>query len=265
MSYFAVIGNPVEHSLSPLIHQQFAARAGIALRYEKIVSEPDQFTETVRTFQSQHGTGMNVTHPFKTNALTLCDQLSHYAQKAGSVNTLHCRDDGTIKGHNTDGPGLILDLDNHNICVADKNILILGAGGAIRGILPAIITEQPEQLVVANRTKNKAQTLAKHFALEACDLQTIPNRLFDLVIHGTTLGRSHTPFSLPTITLKPGAVVYDLNYHPNTKCVAKWAGQLGAQYIDGLGMLVEQAALSFRIWHDHWPKTDDVIDMIRGQ
>lgn len=265
MSYYAVIGHPIEHSLSPLIHQQFAQNAGISLHYEKILAEPAQFIDAIQQFRSQHGKGLNVTLPFKTDAIQICDRLSDYARKAGAVNTLHLREDGIITGHNTDGPGFILDLNRHNIALAEKKVLMLGAGGAIRGILPAILAEQPARLVIANRTAQKAKQLAEQYGVEGCDWAHLDNDDFDLIIHGTPIGRTESDLTMPTIKANANTVLYDLNYHSTYRDIEDWAKQLGVQYLDGLGMLVEQAALSFRIWHDHWPKTETVLEMLRGQ
>lgn len=241
---YAVIGNPIDHSRSPQIHLQFAAQFDLKIEYLKLTAEKHSFEVIVKEFQQQGGLGMNVTIPFKQMAVELCDSLSDCARHAGAVNTLSFQSDGKIHGDNTDGFGLIQDLSkNHHCQLKDKHILIFGAGGAVCGILPALLQERPKSITITNRTSSKAQDLARKFKVDTCAMGNILAQKFDVVINGSS------DLVLPQLEFKPGVFAYDINY-TGSKLWPKHIKQA-----DGYGMLVEQAAQSFYLWHGLHPKT----------
>ncbi len=261
---YAVIGNPVAHSQSPVIHQAFADQTGQHITYERILSQPDQFTDTVRAFVATGGKGLNVTVPFKQQAHDLADTLSERARAAGAVNTLLIRPDRTLHGENTDGIGLVCDLQhNHGIHLTGLRILILGAGGATRGILHPILACQPAQLIIANRSPDKAGTLARAAGstrVLGTSLDEIPAEPFDLIIHATAAGLSGRAPAIPAATIAAHTQVYDLLYNKQPTPFLRWAAQQGAaQATDGLGMLVEQAAAAFYAWRGIQPDTAPVL------
>jgi shikimate dehydrogenase len=239
MKKFAVFGNPIVQSLSPTIHQMFAKQCGEQISYEKILAPEDGFTPAANTFLSQPGAvGCNVTMPFKQDAFALASVDDQAALDAKAVNTLMKRSDGTIAGFNTDGVGLVNDLLNHGVQLQGKRVLLIGAGGAARGVIAPLIASGIASLHLTNRTKAKAETVAsetgggkvKVVGIEDCDK------------------------------------VYDMVYRAEPTYFMQQALSLGAlQVLDGLGMLVEQAAASFTIWTGYKPKTSAVIDVLRSQ
>ncbi len=260
---YAVIGNPIAHSQSPVIHQAFADQTGQHITYDRILSQPGQFADTVRAFVTAGGKGLNVTVPFKEQAHDLADTLSDRARTAGAVNTLLVRPDNTLHGDNTDGIGLVRDLQhNHGIHLAGLRILILGAGGATRGILHPILTCQPAQLTIANRSPDKACALADstgYAQVLGSGLDEIPAAPFDVIIHATAAGLSGQTPTIPTATIAAHTRAYDLLYSKQPTPFLRWAAQQGAaQTIDGLGMLVEQAAAAFYAWRGMKPDTAPV-------
>ncbi len=258
---YAVIGNPVAHSKSPRIHALFAAATGQDLRYETLLAPLDGFAPAVRDFIGAGGSGANVTVPFKEEAFRLATRLSERAQAAGAVNTLSFV--GTeILGDNTDGAGLVRDLTtNLGFIIAAKRVLLLGGGGAARGVLLPLLGERPAQLVIANRTVEKAVALASTFAgTEACGLDALDGRAFDLVINATSIGL--TGAVPPRLTFVPGALAYDMVYGKDTDFLRQ-AAAAGAATADGLGMLVEQAAEAFFIWRGVRPATAAVLAELR--
>ncbi len=264
LARYGVIGNPIGHSRSPFIHQAFAEQTGITLEYTAILAPLDGFEATVAAFRQQGGRGLNVTVPFKAQAFALCNHLSDQAARAGAVNTLIFPDDphGPIQGDNTDGVGLLRDLAFHGITVQGKKILLLGAGGAARGVLAPLLAEQPALLLIANRHKQTAAALSADFAdlapktpLTACALDAIPAEPFDLIINATSTGLSDTQLPLPDAVIHANTVVYDMAYGAEPTVFMRWGQARGAQAFDGLGMLVEQAAMSFYRWHGLTPDT----------
>ncbi|MEH6625459.1 MAG: shikimate dehydrogenase [Motiliproteus sp.] len=267
---YAVMGNPIKHSKSPQIHRQFAKQLDQDLDYQTMLVELGGFVPAVTSFFAEGGRGLNVTVPFKQEAWQLAEDLSACARLAGAVNTLYSDDQGRICGDNTDGVGMVRDLQvNHGVDLANKNILILGAGGAVRGVLEPILAVKPAALFIANRTAEKAQQLAADFAaLGNISGGGYPQLqgAFDIVINGTSASLQGELPPLPDDLLAPGACCYDMMYAANPTPFMVWARDRGAsQVMDGLGMLVEQAAESFRIWRGRQPETKAVIATIRQQ
>lgn len=270
---FAVIGNPVSHSLSPIIHQQFAAQLDIKLQYQAIHVDRGGFVQAVDNFFASGGQGLNITVPFKLEAWQLCQQRQARAQLASAVNTLW-QHQAKIYGDNTDGVGMVRDLtQNRSIELKHKDILILGAGGAVRGVLGPILNQQPASLTIVNRTVEKATALADDFsksnlfgssAISAFGYAELGDRQFDVVINGTAASLQVTLPPLPSALFKDNALAYDMMYAPQPTVFMQWAAQHGAVHIaDGLGMLVEQAAESFLIWHGKQVDTTPVLQTLR--
>ena len=271
---YAVIGHPIAHSRSPAIHAHFAVATGHAIDYGRIDAAPADFEQVVRGFFAQGGCGMNVTVPHKESAARLADHLTDRARLAAAVNTLVRQPDGRLLGDNTDGIGLMADLARLGIGVRDAHVLVLGAGGATRGILGPLLEAAPTSLTIANRTPERAQALAAAFRAQAAAADdTAPaTRLsgcgydalaaltgdgpFDLVLHATSLGLQGATPPVPPGVLGPRSAAYDLGYGvPDTPFV-RWARAQGvARAEQGFGMLIEQAAESFRIWRGVRPDT----------
>jgi shikimate dehydrogenase len=267
---YGVMGNPIGHSKSPRIHGLFAEQARQRLTYEAILVEMGGFAQAVGNFQGNGGKGLNVTVPFKQDAWELADERSERAELAGAVNTLLLRPDGTRYGDNTDGIGLVRDLrDNLGARITGARLLILGAGGAVRGVLAPLLDEAPERITIANRTVGKAQELAMLFAdrghVEGVGFDSLPGRPFDLVINGTSASLQGELPPLPDDLLAPGAWCYDMMYSKEPTIFLRWAATHGAaRTVDGLGMLVEQAAESFFLWRGVRPDTGPVIAALRA-
>ena len=267
---YAVLGNPIAHSKSPRIHTLFAQQTRQRMVYTAIQVDPGGFKQAVGNFQASGGKGLNVTVPFKREAWELVNERSTRAQRAGAVNTVVMRADGTLFGDNTDGVGLLRDLrDNFGASIAGKRVLILGAGGAVRGVLEPLLAERPAFLLIANRTADRASALAQEFALlgpvSGSGFDGLPGQQFDLVINGTSASLQGDLPPLPDNLLSPGALCYDLMYSAQPTVFMKWAQQHGAaRVVDGLGMLVEQAAEAFFIWRGVHPETLPVIEVLRS-
>jgi len=266
---YAVMGNPIEHSLSPRIHLAFANETNQRLSYEAVLVKTGEFQQGVSLFFAEGGKGLNVTVPFKQEAWALAEELSPHAELAHAVNTLLKNEKGTLQGHNTDGLGLIRDIkSNNNGSLKGKKILVVGAGGAARGILLPLLNEAPESICVVNRTQSKAQELAELFSkygnIRACGFEKLgidsPNKKVDWIINASSSSlRGELP-PIPKDILNDGAACYDLMYGPKETVFCQWARQAGAKKVmDGLGMLVEQAAESFYLWRGIRPTTDKVI------
>ena len=267
---YAVIGNPVAHSKSPLIQTAFAQATGQSLVYELLPAPRDGFVATVERFVREGGNGLNVTIPFKLEAYALARERSARASAAGACNTLAWRGDHWY-GDNTDGAGLLRDLV-HNVgaTVAGRDVLVLGAGGAARGIVLPLLQEAPRRLVIANRTLSRATGLASAFAASGPVTAVAPASLagqrFDIVINATSIGLgSEVPRDLwPGGLFSPGALAYDLVYANTTTPFVAWAiGQGATITADGLGMLIEQAAESFALWRGVRPETAPVFALMR--
>lgn len=257
---YAVIGHPVSHSHSPQIHSEFARLTGQKLQYERIDAAPGHFTAALREFLKNGGCGINVTQPFKEEAFALCHVHTPRAEKARSVNTIYVHDDNRLVGDNTDGVGLIMDLrSNQQIAIQDRRILILGAGGAARGILPALLGESPASIRIANRTPQRARHLAAAFhgsRVAGGGFDELRGLSFDIVLNATSASLHGELPPLPHDLLEPGAVCYDLAYADRPSLFMHWSEQEGATLIlDGWGMLVEQAAESFFVWRGVRPPT----------
>jgi shikimate dehydrogenase len=267
---YAVIGNPIEHSKSPEIHVAFAAQTGQDIDYQRILGDLEEFESDVGDFFAAGGRGLNVTVPFKERAFQLADELSERAQSAGAVNTLIPLDDGTLRGDNTDGVGLVTDLGcNHRFAFAGSRILLLGAGGASRGVLRPLLAEAPAELVIANRTASKAEALAADMALfgpvSGCGLDALEGHQFDLIINGTAAGLDDEVPPIPDDCLASGGWTYDMMYADQPTAFVRWGDAHGAgKALDGLGMLVEQAAESFYLWRGIRPDTGPLIARLRA-
>lgn len=270
---YAVIGNPVEHSLSPSIHPEFARATGQDIVYEKILAPLDGFRDAAFRFRDEGGKGLNITLPFKHEAWLVAGLRSGFALAAGAVNTLTFRGSEII-GDNTDGIGLVRDLArNLQVPLRGKRVLLMGAGGASYGVLEPLLREEPELMVIANRTLEKAIALVGHFekfrqfaarGLAARSYEALAGSQFDLVINATSASLANTMPPLPTGLFAPGAMAYDMVYAKRTPFMA-FAQEQGARASDGLGMLVEQAAESFFIWRGVYPETRAALSMLRRQ
>ena len=262
---YGVIGYPVSHSRSPVIHRLFALQTGQALQYELLQVLPDKLESAIRQFQNTGGRGLNITLPHKSEAVRLVDQLSARAKSAGAINTLAFKDN-VIVGDNTDGIGLMRDLiTNLGLTIRGAKILILGAGGATRGILAPLLEAEPDGITIANRTEPKAAGLADHFSsygpIRACRFDAVSASAgFDLVINATSAGlKGETP-PYPACAIGQQTFCYDLSYGLTPTPFSQWAAAIGAaRSIMGWGMLVEQAAESFYIWRGVRPDTVAVL------
>jgi shikimate dehydrogenase len=259
---YAVIGNPVAHSKSPQIHAAFARAAGHDIDYGRIEAPLDGFAQAVERFRAAGGKGLNVTLPFKHEAFQLCTRVSERARLAQAVNTLRLDDSF---GDNTDGIGLVRDLSqNLRLELEGKSILLLGAGGAAQGVIGALLEAGVGRLVIANRTVSRAAALAGRFrGVSACGYDALGGERYDVVINATSAGLAGEAPPLPRRFLQPAMLAYDMVYGRDTPFLAA-ARRAGARASDGLGMLVEQAAESFFIWHSIRPATHPVLAKLRG-
>ncbi len=269
MERYAVVGNPIAHSKSPQIHNLFAAQLDQNMGYETLLAPLDEFADTVRQFFAGGGRGLNVTVPFKEQAWRLVEHRAERAELAGAVNTILLDADGGLRGDNTDGVGLTRDLkQNLGLTLKNKHILIIGAGGAVRGVLEPLLAEQPAQIEIINRTPEKALMLAQHFTglgqVRGGGLKDA-HADYDLVINGTAASLGG---EVPEINPRcvEGAFCYDMMYANTATPFMAWAQQEGAAgSADGLGMLVEQAAESFFLWRGLRPHTEEVIASLRQE
>ena len=267
---YAVVGNPVAHSLSPRIHGLFAEQTDQNLRYEAIEIDLEAFADGVLGLRREGLRGLNVTVPFKRDAFELCDNLSPRARDAGAVNTLLFEDDDRIAGDNTDGVGLTRDLvGNLKILIRHRKVLILGAGGAVRGVIGPLLVQRPRSLAIANRTLERAEELAEDFSglgrIDVFAYDDLGRDNYDLIINGTAAGLAGEVPPVPDGVLGINSVCYDMMYRlDEDTAFVQWAWSRGAvAAYDGLGMLVEQAAESFYIWRGLRPKTAGVIAALR--
>lgn len=266
---YAVFGNPIAHSKSPAIHAAFAAATGQDLRYEARLAAVDGFEAAIAQFVEEGGRGANVTVPFKEDAYRLASRLSDRAARAGAVNTLIVVGAGEVVGDNTDGAGLVRDI-THNLhfSLTGKRILLLGAGGASRGVIAPLLAEKPVALAIANRTPAKAEALAAAFAdlaaVEGGDFSHFAGRSFDVVINATSASLSGESLPLPSGLFAAGSLAYDMMYGKGETPFLQRAREQGAgQCADGLGMLVEQAAEAFFVWRGVRPATAPVLADLR--
>lgn len=267
---YAVIGNPIAHSKSPQIHAVFARLTLQDMIYEAILAPTDGFVTAVCAFIAAGGRGMNVTVPFKLEACALADTRSPRAEAAKAVNTLIFSEKG-IHGDNTDGLGLVADLTRNLVFqLAGRRILLLGAGGAARGVMLPLLAERPAALTLANRTADKAQQLLAEFsphtdgcAMDAGGFDGLAGRQFDLVINATAASLADEAPPLPAGIYAPDSLAYDMVYGRETPFLAAARAQGAARLADGLGMLVEQAAESFFLWRGVRPPTAPVLELLR--
>ena len=266
---FAVFGNPIAHSKSPRVHSLFAKQFGINLEYRAVQVDTGGFEQAVSAFQANGGQGLNITVPFKVNAWNFADQLSERANLAGAANTLVLSD--SVYGDNTDGIGLVTDIvSNLGVEIRSRNILVIGAGGAARGIVGPIVDEQPASLTIVNRTVDKAVALAEQFArgVQVCGggLTDACNSKYDIIIHSTSAALADVLPEISSEIFSGVQLAYDLMYSDGPTRFQNWAMKNGVKLAtDGLGMLIEQAAESFAIWHKQRPETRSVIETIRKE
>lgn len=265
---YAVMGNPIAHSLSPRIHTLFARQTGENLVYERILVPIGDLAAALTEFETSGGRGLNITVPFKLQACALVESHSERAKRSGAVNTIAMTAHGMF-GDNTDGVGLIRDLrSNHGVELRKRRVLIIGAGGAVRGVLPDLLAETPGEVVIANRTYERAEQLAASHSdlgrVAACEFTELGGEYFDLMINGTSAGLSGEIPALPETLRLAGAIVYDMLYGDSPTAFCRWAlGRGASRALDGLGMLVEQAAESFHLWRGVRPQTAPVIEALR--
>lgn len=268
MDKYAVFGNPIQHSKSPLIHSKFAQQTGQALYYTAIKAELDDFSGAINSFRAQGGKGCNITVPFKEDAFKLADHISERAQLAEAVNTFIFNDDGTITADNTDGAGLVEDLKSNNAPLSGT-VLLIGAGGAARGVIKPLLDSGIKRLVICNRTHKKAVELARHFSgfgvVEALETKALNNMSFDLVINSTSASLTNQLPPVPHTVFSNHTFAYDMVYGKELTTFCQWAKKHGCKkVIDGLGMLVGQAAVAFELWRAVMPKTDSVLSELRN-
>lgn len=267
---YAVIGHPIAHSKSPLIHQAFAKQFNKTIAYERVLAPLDGFAATLQALRDAGYLGANVTVPFKFEAFDACDTLTVRAETAGAVNTLSFST-SLVTGDNTDGVGLVSDIERHHgRTLAGKSVLLLGAGGAAQGVLLPLLQAGPQQITLANRSIDKAQAMCRRFAEHALALQvnlqvqtfTDLAQRYDVVINATSAGLTDSAIMLPSEIFKHDTLAYDMMYGRETPFMQQ-ARAAGAQVADGLGMLVEQAAEAFYLWHGLRPETAAVIQSFR--
>jgi shikimate dehydrogenase len=266
---YVVIGNPIEHSKSPQVHALFAQQTRQAMVYDRLLAPMDGFADVVRNFMDQGGRGANVTVPFKLDAFKLSHELSPRAQAAGAVNTLSFSA-GCIRGDNTDGIGLVRDIViNAGIPLKGRSVLLIGAGGAARGVILPLIEEPIASLVIANRTQATAMSLVDHFSASTVPLSVSAfdqlDAVFDVIINATSASLGSDLPPLPAAVFGPQTLAYDMMYGARPTVFMDYAAQHGAQVRDGLGMLIEQAAEAFHLWRGVRPDTGPVYQWLRGQ
>ena len=269
--HYAVFGDPIKHSKSPRIHQIFAEQTGQVLEYKAQEVPAEQFSAAVAVFFANGGKGLNCTIPLKELAWAYAAVKTERASMAKAVNTLALQADGSLLGDNTDGIGLVTDLmSNHGVALAGSRILILGAGGASRGIIAPLLEQSVQALVIANRTLDKAINLAAEFqhkgVVKGCGFSDLKNQSFDLIINATSTSLSGQLPPLPEALLATNGVCYDLAYSNEPTVFVKWGQENQAlKSLDGLGMLVEQAAEAFFIWRGVRPRTEPVIKLLNDE
>jgi shikimate dehydrogenase len=268
MKQFRVFGNPIAQSKSPFIHQQFAVQSTLTMNYESEFVELDGFVVAVKKLIANKGKGANVTAPFKEQAFALCDELSDRAKLAGAVNTLMFSN-GFIYGDTTDGLGLVNDLLRHHVPLQGSKILLLGAGGAAKGVVQSLLEQSPQSLTIANRTLSKAQAIAEQYPnadISAVTFEDTEHLVFDIIINATSAGLSGASLPISDHTIKNANTCYDMVYGKEPTAFLKHAKLLAVDnIIDGLGMLVGQAAESFYLWNNVHPDVEPVLTSLRKQ
>ncbi|MFI4885002.1 MAG: shikimate dehydrogenase [Steroidobacterales bacterium] len=262
---YGVVGHPVAHSLSPFIHAMFARQTGQSMSYRLFDLPPEGLQERIADFFAQGGRGLNITLPYKMAAVERAGELTSRAQHAGAVNTLALRADGSIVGDNTDGVGLTQDLCvNRRVVLTRRRVLIIGAGGAVRGVLGPLLALAPEAIVIANRTADRAKALAAAFApmgtVEGVGFRYIAGGPYDVVINATSASLTGEIPDIPVAVIGPDTFCYDMAYGKADTPFVRWCTELGCRAaVSGWGMLVEQAAESFRLWRGIRPLTAPVL------
>ena len=268
MDQYLVYGNPIKQSKSPLIHMTFAQDCNQNINYERQFVELGGFNEAVNSFIKLGGKGANVTAPFKEEAMAMCDVLSEHAKSSGTVNTLTFKN-GKIYGDTTDGVGLVNDLLLHDVCLKNSKILLLGAGGASKGVVLPLLNQQPLSLTIANRTVSKAQNIIEqynNYPISACSFDEANHQNFDIIINATSAGLSGNGLPISDNIITNNTVCYDMTYGKElTPFLKKATGLKAKKIIDGLGMLVGQAAESFYIWTGTKPHTDIILKKLRNE
>ncbi|MGF1752266.1 shikimate dehydrogenase [Vibrio makurazakiensis] len=266
---YVVFGNPIEHSKSPFIHTMFASQTAQHLTYTTYKAPKDGFVQAATAFFNDGGKGCNVTVPFKEDAFKFAEQLTERAQLAGAVNTLKRLHSGVVVGDNTDGEGLVQDLLRNKVTLADMTILVIGAGGAARGVIKPLLDQMPSKVVITNRTLSKAEVLAESFAefgnVQALSMQEI-EQSFDVVINSTSASLSGDLPDISKAIFHDKSTSYDMMYQQGATSFNQWALDCGCnQVYDGLGMLVGQAAESFALWRGVRPETEKVLQTLREE
>ncbi|GAA6205511.1 shikimate dehydrogenase [Thalassotalea sp. SU-HH00458] len=268
MDQYRVFGNPIKQSRSPFIHQKFAEQTQERLNYQSEYVEIGKFSQAVKQLINIGGKGANVTSPFKEEAMALCDKLTERAKLAGAVNTLSFIN-GEILGDTTDGDGLVNDLLANNVALKNKKILLLGAGGAAKGVILPLLEQSPTQLVVANRTVSKAEAIIQQYLakpISCCSFEKVTNYEFDVIINATSAGLNGQALPISEELIRSNVICYDMTYGKTLTPFLQLAKQRNAaKIIDGLGMLVGQAAVSFAIWRNIQPDTQPVLTSLREE
>ena len=268
---YAVFGHPISHSRSPWIHSHFAQQTGQPLSYTAVDVTPESFESAVLEFFADGGRGLNITVPFKERACAMAEIRSTEVEISGAANTLYLNSKGALCAENTDGHGLLADLqENHGAVLVNARILLLGAGGAVRGVLPALLAQSPRQIGILNRSPDKARLLAEQFNGEtevmAINPESRQSGGFDFIINGTSAGLGGEVPRVPEGALTKDTWCYDMMYGRGETAFQKWARLAGARKsLDGAGMLVEQAARAFAIWRGSKPQTEAVIALLRKE
>ena len=267
---YGVVGHPVAHSLSPFIHAMFARQTGQEISYRLFDFAPEELDARIAAFFAQGGRGLNITLPYKVAAVARADELTARARHAGAVNTLAMRKDGTVLGDNTDGVGLTQDLCvNQPLIVTHRRVLVIGAGGAARGVLAPLLGLEPEVLVIANRTADRAKALAAAFGqlgnVHGVGFRDITGGSYDLVINATSASLTGEIPEVPATVIGAETFCYDMAYGKSDTPFVRWCGGLGCRAaVPGWGMLVEQAAESFRVWRGVRPLTGPVLSALNA-
>ncbi|MFC3033198.1 shikimate dehydrogenase [Pseudoalteromonas fenneropenaei] len=270
MDKYAVFGNPIKHSKSPWIHRQFAAQTDQDMEYEAILAPVDGFAIALRIFVADGGRGANVTLPFKEEAFQLVEVLTERARLAGAVNTIMVTESGQLLGDNTDGAGLVADLKRHQVTLAGSKVLLLGAGGAARGAIYPLFQAGVRELWVANRTAAKAEQLAMEFArhgnIIGCALDEVHEQDFDIIINSTSASVNNEAPAIDSCVFASSKCAYDMFYQTDATAFLRFAQQHNPeqQCIDGLGMLVGQAAEAFQLWRQATPQVESVLAALRA-
>ena len=264
---YAVFGNPIAQSKSPMIHTEFAKQTQQNMSYSAVLAPVEGFAASIKSFFASGGRGANVTAPFKEQAFSLCDELSELAQLAGAVNTLVRLEDGRLRGDNTDGLGLVADIERRLTSLKDKRVLLVGAGGAARGCILPLLQAGVAQLDITNRTHDKALQLAQLFSrygnIKALTLTELASG-YDVIINSSSAGLTGQLISLPSTIIDGTTYCYDMSYGSDTTLFNQWALSAGARHCcDGLGMLVGQAAQSFYLWRNVHPDATTVMQQLR--